>query len=107
MAFPTAENDQITDAVTQSNVEVVGDATALAMGAMFQTMAHSTGLLFENATSVQQQSSISAQASTNQGVIQVYTVDTMAGALSTVKVAQCANPQKPLAQLAVLKGLKS
>lgn len=28
MAFPTAVNSQITDAVTQSNVEVVGEAPA-------------------------------------------------------------------------------
>ena len=28
MSFPTAVNDQITDAVTQSNVKVVGEAPA-------------------------------------------------------------------------------
>ena len=29
MSFPTAVNDQITDAVTQSNVKVVGEAPAM------------------------------------------------------------------------------
>ena len=35
MAFPTAVNSQITDAVTQANVKVLGDAPAQAMGALF------------------------------------------------------------------------
>ena len=55
MSFPTAVNDQITDAVTQSNVKVVGEAPAMALGTIYQTMAHSTGILFENAVSAQQQ----------------------------------------------------
>ncbi|MCO3897341.1 R body protein RebB-like protein, partial [Pseudomonas aeruginosa] len=48
MSFPTAVNNQITDAVTQSNVKVIGEAPAMALGSIFQTMAHSTGILFEN-----------------------------------------------------------
>jgi hypothetical protein len=104
MAFPTAVNDQITDSVTQSNVKVLGDAPAMAMGAIFQSLAHSTGILFENATSAQQQLAISAQAATNQGVIQLYSVDTMAGAVSTAKVAQSDVPDNMLALLTALKG---
>ncbi|MEN1696009.1 RebB family R body protein, partial [Pseudomonas aeruginosa] len=42
MSFPTAVNNQITDAVTQSNVKVIGEAPAMALGSIFQTMAHST-----------------------------------------------------------------
>ncbi|MCO2331148.1 R body protein RebB-like protein, partial [Pseudomonas aeruginosa] len=37
MSFPTAVNDQITDAVTQSNVKVVGEAPAMALGTIYQT----------------------------------------------------------------------
>ena len=55
MSFPTTVNDQITDAVTQANVKVLAEAPAMAMGSMFQTMAHSTGILFQNAVSAQQQ----------------------------------------------------
>ena len=58
MAIPTAVNGQITDAVTQSNVKVLGDAPAYAMGALYQSLAHSTGILYENATSAQQQLAI-------------------------------------------------
>ena len=34
MALPTPVNGMITDAVTQANVKVLGDAPAMAMGAM-------------------------------------------------------------------------
>ena len=103
MAIPTAVNGQITDAVTQSNVKVLGDAPAMAMGAMFQSLANSTGILYENATSAQQQLAISAQAATNQGVIQLYSVDTMAGAVSTAKIGQSDVPDTLLALLTSLK----
>jgi hypothetical protein len=46
MALPTPVNGQITDAVTQANVKVLGDAPAMAMGAIYQSLAHSTGILF-------------------------------------------------------------
>lgn len=88
MALPTPVNGQITDAVTQANVKVLGDAPAMAMGSLYQALSHSTGILFENAVSSQQQLAIAAQAATNQGVIQVYSVDTMAGAAATSKVGQ-------------------
>ena len=60
MAIPTPVNGQITDAVTQANVKVLGDAPAMAMGAIYQSLAHSTGILYENATSSQQQLAIAA-----------------------------------------------
>ncbi|HEX8989200.1 MAG TPA: RebB family R body protein [Rhodocyclaceae bacterium] len=103
MAIPTAVNGQITDAVTQANVKILGDAPAYAMGAIFQSLAHSTGILYENATSAQQQLAISAQAATNQGVIQLYSVDTMAGAVSTSKVGQSDVPDNLLSLLTALK----
>ncbi|MCF7965742.1 RebB family R body protein [Methylobacter sp. Wu8] len=107
MAIPTAVNGQITDAVTQANVKVLGDAPAMAMGAIYQSLAHSTGILYQNATSAQQQLAISAQAATNQGVIQLYSVDTMAGAVSTAKVAQSDVPDTMLALLTALKATQS
>ncbi|HTQ13428.1 MAG TPA: RebB family R body protein [Rhizomicrobium sp.] len=104
MALPTPLNGQITDAVTQTNVKVVAEAPAMAMGAIYQSLAHSTGILFENATSSQQQLAIAAQASTNQGVIQIYSVDTMAGAVATSKISQSDVPNNMLALLAALRG---
>ncbi|WP_255989911.1 RebB family R body protein [Chitinolyticbacter albus] len=88
MSFPTAVNNQITDAVTQSNVKVLAEAPAMAMSSIYQTMAHSTGILFENAVSAQQQQNTLAQAAANMGVMQIYSMNTMAGAAATEKVAQ-------------------
>ena len=103
MALPTPVNGQITDAVTQANVKVVAEAPAMAMGAIYQSLAHSTGILFENATSSQQQLAIAAQAATNQGVIQIYSVDTMAGAVATSKIANSDTPDTMLALLTALR----
>ncbi len=105
MAIPTPVNGQITDSVTQTNVKVLGDAPAVAMSALYQSVAHSTGILFENATSAQQQLAIAGQAAANQGVIQVYSIDTMAGAVSTAKVAQSDVPDSMLSLLTALKAV--
>jgi hypothetical protein len=103
MADKTPVNGMITDSVTQANVKVLGDAPAMSMGAIFQSLAHSTGILYENAVSSQQQLQIAAQASTNQGVIQVYSVDTMAGAAATSKIGNSDVPNNMLALLSSLK----
>ena len=103
MALPTPVNGMITDAVTQANVKVLGDAPAMAMGAIYQSLAHSTGILYENATSSQQQLAIAAQAATNQGVIQIYSVDTMAGAVAASKISQSDTPDNLLSLLTALR----
>ncbi|MDP2696882.1 RebB family R body protein [Thalassospira sp.] len=103
MADNTPLNGQITDAVTQANVKVLGDAPAIAMGSLYQSLAHSHGILYENAVSAQQQIGISSQAATNQGVIQVYSVDTMAGAVATQKIATSDVPDNMLSLLTALK----
>jgi hypothetical protein len=89
---PTAEtrsasiNEQVTDAVTQSNVKVVAEAPAIALGNVYQTAAHATGIMFENAVNAQQQQNILGQAATNQGVTQVYNIDTGADAIAVAKI---------------------
>lgn len=74
MAFPTAVNDQITDSVTQSNVKVLAEAPAIAMGSLYQAASHSMGVAFENAVSHQQQAAILAQAVTTQCVATLFGV---------------------------------
>jgi len=81
-AFPTSVNNQITDAVTQSNVKIVAEAPAMALGNVYQTAAHSTGIMFENAVNNQNQQNILGQAATTQGVMQIYSMDTVADAIS-------------------------
>ncbi|MCU1739406.1 MULTISPECIES: RebB family R body protein [Pseudomonas] len=99
-------NDQITDAVTQSNVKVVGEAPAMAMGTIYQSLAHSTGILFENAVADQQQQNTETQAATNQGVMQIYNVDTTAAAGATEKIAQAGVSDNLTSLLTVLSTFK-
>jgi hypothetical protein len=82
----TTVNEQITDAVTQSNVKVVGEAPAILLGHVYQTAAHSTGIMFENAVNNQNQQNILGQAATTQGILQIYSVDTIADAISIAKM---------------------
>ncbi|SFS20775.1 Killing trait domain-containing protein [Granulicella pectinivorans] len=64
MAFPTSVNNQITDAVTQAGVKVIGDAPALALAFFYQATAQAMANAAHNATSAQQNAQILAQAVT-------------------------------------------
>jgi hypothetical protein len=106
MAYCTAVNGQITDAVTQGGVSVLAQAPAIAMGTIYQSAAHSIGILFQNSTMAQQHASIAAQAATNQGVIQIYSSGTMAGATAARKIAQPNTTQNLLLALVLLQALR-
>ena len=106
MAYRTPVNSQITDAVTQQGVSILAAAPAMAMGMVYQSAAHSIGILYQNATQAQARASISAQAATNQGVIQLYSAGTMAGAAATAKVSTSDSADKLLTMLLLLKALK-
>jgi hypothetical protein len=73
MAFPTSVNDQITDAVTQANVKVLGDAPATAMGNLYQATAQALANAAHNATDAQQQADVLAQAATAIGTAFLFT----------------------------------
>ena len=79
-------NEQITDAVTQSNVKVVAESPAMALSNVYQSAAHSTGIMFENAVNAQNQQNILGQAATTQGILQIYSLDTVADAVSIAKI---------------------
>ncbi|WP_255816154.1 RebB family R body protein [Chryseobacterium sp. MA9] len=79
-------NEKITDAVTQSNVKVVAESPAMALANVYQSAAHSTGIMFENAINTQNQQNIVTQAATTQGVTQIYSLDTIADAVSMAKI---------------------
>lgn len=83
-------NSQITDAVTQSNVKVVAESPAMAMGTLYQSMTHSTGIMFENAVTTQNQQNIMAQAATTQGVMQIYSLDTVSDAAAVAAMQPAA-----------------
>lgn len=86
MAFPTMVNDQITDSVTQANTKVLGDAPAMAMGNLFIATSQALGNAAHNATTAQQQSNITAQAATTQGVATLYAIDTASTGVATQKI---------------------
>lgn len=86
MAFPTAVNNQITDAVTQTNVKVLGDSPALAMGNLFMATSQALSNAAHNATTSSQQAAILAQAATTQGVPLLYAVDTASVPVATEKI---------------------
>ncbi len=86
MAYPTAVNSQITDAVTQANVKVLGDAPAIALGNLYQATAQALANAAHNATTAQQQSAITAQAATTMGVATLYSIDTASTGIATTKI---------------------
>lgn len=104
MAEPTAVNSQITDAVTQANVKVVGEAPAIAMGNVYQTAAHSLGLMFENAVNAQAQQNILAQAATTQGIMLLYSSAGQAPPAAIPTPAPPHPPEAPTAPDVTAKG---
>ncbi|KFA87959.1 RebB family R body protein [Archangium violaceum] len=86
MAEQTAVNTQITDSVTQPAVQVLASAPAMALSHLYQAMAYSTGLSFQNAVTNQQRLNVIGQAAAVQGVSLLYTLDTAADAVATSKV---------------------
>ena len=85
---PTTVNPQITDAVTQANVKVVGDAPAVAMGNLFMATSQALSNAAHNATTAQQQSFVTAQAATTQGVATLLSIDTAATGEATRKIEE-------------------
>lgn len=107
MAYPTSVNNQITDAVTQSNVKVVSEAPAMAMGTVYQAMGHSTGILFENAVASAQQQNALSQAAANMGIMQIYSLDTTATAGASEKMGGVGVPDQMSALLSVVQAFRN
>ncbi|MBK9036170.1 MAG: RebB family R body protein [Myxococcales bacterium] len=79
-------NPQITDAVTQTNVKILGDAPAMAMGLLYQATAQALANAAHNATVMQQQANTILQATTTQGVALLYGLDTSATAAGIARI---------------------
>jgi len=86
MAFPTAVNSQITDSVSQVNTKVLGDAPAVATGNLMIATSQALSNAAHNATTGQQNTSVTGQAALTQGVNTLYSVDTAAAATSTEEI---------------------
>ena len=88
MAYPTSVNSQITDSVTQANVQTLGSAPANAMGNLFQATSQALANAAHNATTAQQQTNITAQAATTMGVATLYSIDTASTGMATKAILQ-------------------
>ncbi len=106
MAYPTLVNGQITDAVTQQSVQVLAQAPAIAMGSVYQSAAHSLGIMYQNAVQAQREAAICGQAATNQGVIQLYALNSATAAAATAKQANSGRAVDLLTLLVLAKALR-
>ena len=61
-------NSQVTDAVTQTNVEVLANAPAVSMGNLYQTIGNSVAMAAANAVYSQQQANVTYQAASTMGI---------------------------------------
>jgi hypothetical protein len=68
-------NPMVTDAVTQTNLLVVGTAPAMAMASLYQTLANSLAMAAMNAVYAQQQANIAHQTATLQGIAKLLSID--------------------------------
>ncbi len=87
MAFPTAVNSQITDAVTQVNVKVLGEAPAMALGNLYQATSQALSNAAHNASYGQQNAVITAQAALTQGIASLYCLSAIPWAMTSTGLA--------------------
>lgn len=62
--MPVQVNEQITDAITQTNTKVVAEAPAQSMAMVYQMFAHAVGTSMQNLTVAQQNMQTIASAAT-------------------------------------------
>jgi Killing trait len=108
MADPTLVNGQVTDAVTQTNVKILGEAPGQALGTLYQVMAQSVGISMQNAVAAQQQMNLLGQAATTQGINLLYSMDPATATVSTQDILSGNSLGQLIAELnAVLASAKS
>jgi len=93
---PTKETNMsvnvgIIDAVTATNVKVVAESPAMAMGTLYQTLAHSTGILMENSVTASRNADMVGLTAATMGSIQIYSIDTISDAISVAQIIAANN----------------
>ncbi len=92
MADPTAVNEQITDAVTQSNQKVIAESPAVAVSKIYQAAAQSAGMMLQNAIAQQNNQYVENNAATIEGIALLYDSPTAASAAQADKT-RAASPE--------------
>ncbi|WP_082632455.1 RebB family R body protein [Chryseobacterium sp. IHB B 17019] len=80
-AVPEDINEPTTEGI--NNLMDVPEHPTFGHGGIYRDAIHSTGILYQNAISDQNQQNILGQAATVQGVIQIYSLDTTANTTPT------------------------
>lgn len=73
MSAPTV-NPQVTDAITETNVTVVGEAPAVGIGSLYQTLSNSFSMASANAVFSQQQANVECQAASTHAVFHLLSI---------------------------------
>ncbi|NEO98219.1 MAG: hypothetical protein F6K58_05900 [Symploca sp. SIO2E9] len=106
MSSTTNVNTQVTDAVTQANVKVLGDSPALSLSNLYQTISQSLSLSVQNAVTAQQQSNLIHQATTTQGISLLYSVNTAAIGAATSETLKSDDTENLVAVLGAVQALR-
>jgi len=88
MATPQIVSPQITDAVTTTNVTILGSGPGNALGNLYQATAQAAANAAHNAAAANQNSNTVLQATTTQGVALMYGVDTAATSVGISEILQ-------------------
>lgn len=88
MAFPTSVNNQITDSITQGNVEMIGNAPAVALNNLTIATSQALANAAHNAAAAQQQMNAAWQAATVQAVSTLLNINTAAAEKATDHIFQ-------------------
>lgn len=92
MTQPVTVNDQIVDSVTATSVKVLAESPSMAMGSIFQSQAHSLGIVYANAAAVQQQQNTVALAVVQRCVSQLTDIGRPSAASVAVPVEAAMAP---------------
>lgn len=86
--MPDHVSRQVTDAITQTNVKILGEAPGMSMGMLYQATFQALANAAHNATAAQQNSNLILQVTTTQGVallLGLSTSSTAVGIARTLK----------------------
>lgn len=86
MSMPSAVDSQITDSVAQANVSVLALTPAFAMAQLYQATTQALANVAHNATLMQQQLNVTAEAVTTMSVSLLYSIESGATSTATQSV---------------------
>ena len=87
MAGDTPVNSQITDAITQTNLTILGGAPAQSMGTVYQVMAQAVGVSMQNAVANQHSMNTIDNAIVSQGIAMLYSLYSTADVKASQAIA--------------------